>query len=118
MIDGCMVGVKSAKNGKPTKKPWTFATDSEELMKSARTKRCDHEPGEHEKCEGSETTKTGFYPTELASMIITAFRKEDIRKRVEEARRILDSETAHTMTEPWAKAATREETGFSRTAQK
>ena len=94
LIDGCTVGVKSKKTGKPIKKPWNFMNDSPEMQRLMKDRCCKHGAHEHEPCEGAETTATGFYPEELAQLIVNAFRREDTRKRAQEAVRQRDADRA------------------------
>eukprot|EP00971_Amphidinium_carterae_P257999 5121071-Amphidinium_carterae.3 len=68
---GCAVGVTSL-SGKPTKKPWTIATNSLEMRNVFRDKRCECTI-QHAHAEGQDTVRTGSYPMQMATLIHKAF---------------------------------------------
>jgi hypothetical protein len=79
---GCNVGLKSRKN--PTlalKKPWTIATDSQYVIRAFCSRQCskDHV---HDLCEGGNAEASGYYPPEMARLIVRAFMKEDVVRRI------------------------------------
>ncbi len=68
-IDGCSVGLRSVVTQNPIKKPWRFYCSQEKLAKLLSSKRC---PGNHVHtiCSGRDTVLSGFYPMELARLMI------------------------------------------------
>ena len=70
-FDGCMTGVKS-RNDKPIKKPWRLMTTSDRIVGAFQDHMCNHEPSEHDRCQGGETSRTAFYPPELVNLIAKA----------------------------------------------
>ena len=68
-FDGCQLGVKS-KKGNPIKKPWQILTNSEAMVKRMGRYKCKCAKGSHERCQGGETCRTGFYNCKLARCII------------------------------------------------
>ena len=100
---GCNVGLKSKKNPElALKKPWTIASDSEEVLKAFAPRQCtgDHT---HDLCEGGNAEQSGYYPPEMARMIVRAFAKEDVKKRIEDYKEKIQA------AEQTAAAATQEE---------
>ena len=68
-VDGCSVGLRSVVTQNPIKKPWRFYCTQEKLAKLLSDKRC---PGNHAHtiCSGRDTVLSGFYPMELARLMI------------------------------------------------
>ena len=67
-FDGCSVGLRS-KNNKPIKKPWKLMTTDPRIVKAFEGMKCNHQPHEHDKCEGAETTRSAFYPRQMTVLI-------------------------------------------------
>jgi hypothetical protein len=84
-IHGCSVGVRSIHN-EPILKPYAFSTDNPWLYKELLKCQCskDHV---HVPCEGSETTRTGHYPAQLARILLKCFVKAVTEREIEVARR-------------------------------
>ena len=70
-FDGCSVGVIS-KKGQPIKKPWKIMTTSPRIAEAFSNCHCIHDPSQHQRCEGSETTRSENYPTEMCMKIAQA----------------------------------------------
>ena len=67
-FDGCAVGLRS-KNNVPVKKPWKLMTTDPGIASAFEGMRCKHQPNEHEKCEGAETSRSVFYPQQMTILI-------------------------------------------------
>ena len=67
-FDGCAVGLKS-KNNIPIKKPWNLMTTDPKIVRAFEGMKCTHQPSEHEKCEGAETSRSAFYPQQMTVLI-------------------------------------------------
>jgi hypothetical protein len=78
---GCAVGVK-ARNGEPMKKPFAITTNSPDLVNILKTKQCSC-TRPHVPCEGAETTRSGHYTPEMATVILKGHKKGIIRQSVE-----------------------------------
>ena len=68
---GCSVGLKS-RRGDPIKKPWKVMTTNARLAQALSQHQCTHSPEEHQKCEGSETTRSAMYPAYMCHTIASA----------------------------------------------
>ena len=66
-IDGCSVGVVNGENV-PIYKPWRIMCSSRAVSAALEHHRCDG-GHRHAKCEGRDTEKTAYYPTELCRSI-------------------------------------------------
>ena len=44
-------------------------TTDPKIVKAFEGMRCKHQPGEHEKCEGAETSRSAFYPQQMTVLI-------------------------------------------------
>ena len=68
---GCSVGLTS-RRGHPIKKPWKVMTTNARLAEALSQHQCTHSPEEHQKCEGSETTRSAMYPAYMCHLIASA----------------------------------------------
>ena len=73
-FNGCMVGGESFK-------PWTVASTDDCLVRSLRTKTCDHSHKHVHLC-GSKTPKSAFYPMQMCEGIISSLFPELYHKFV------------------------------------
>ena len=70
-FDGCMYGLRSRARkteGKLLRKPWRIASDCDAFQRLCR--KCDHDPKQHAKVEGTDTKLTESYTDELAQGVI------------------------------------------------
>ena len=67
-FDGCMLGLKS-KDSRPIKKPWKLMTTDPRIKAAFQGYLCRHQPHEHDKCEGAETSRSAFYPQQMTMLI-------------------------------------------------
>ena len=67
-FDGCMLGLKS-KDSRPIKKPWKLMTTDPRIKAAFQGYLCRHQPHEHDKCEGAETSRSAFYPQQMTILI-------------------------------------------------
>ena len=75
-IHGCMLGVLS-KKGVPIKKPWMISSNSPSLIQHLEQFVCDNRHN-HEKCEGSETKRSGFYPEKMSIEILQGLNPDKV----------------------------------------
>ena len=69
-FDGCMFGLRS-RDGQPIKKPWRVMTTNLTLAKVFNDDYRDCKGAHnHARAEGSETSRTAFYPPEMCQAII------------------------------------------------
>ena len=67
-FDGCMLGLKS-KDKRPIKKPWKLMSTDPKIINAFKGHLCKHQPHEHDKCEGAETSRSAFYPQQMTTLI-------------------------------------------------
>ena len=67
-FDGCLLGLKS-KDNRPIKKPWKLMTTDPRIKAAFQGYLCTHQPHEHDKCEGAETSRSAFYPQQMTMLI-------------------------------------------------
>ena len=67
-FDGCMLGLKS-KDKRPIKKPWELLSTDPKIISAFKGYMCKHQPHEHNKCEGAETSRSAFYPQQMTMLI-------------------------------------------------
>jgi hypothetical protein len=72
-INGCMLGLKSAK-GLPILKPWTLRSTFPELIRFFSKDCLCNKSHDHDQAAGSETAKTAYYPPLMCDKIHDAFR--------------------------------------------
>ena len=65
---GCAIGLRSKKDA-PIKKPWKVMSTSQRLAEALAEHQCTHTADEHQKCEGSETTRSAMYPAYMCHVI-------------------------------------------------
>ena len=70
-LHGCALGLTSAADGRPIKKPWTVATTSVNMHSAFKSALC---PGtgphrEHAQCAGAETRRTEEYTDAFADLV-------------------------------------------------
>jgi hypothetical protein len=111
-VDGCAMGLRSLKTGLLLYKPWRIETTCQEMKDVFKNCTCSGEH-KHQPCEGSETTRSGFYTPMMSKKIVMGFRKHDMNKvirqhvqqqNLEETR--LAEELANTATKEEIKAFT------------
>ena len=69
---GCMLGVVSRKTQTPIKKPWTIATNCEEIIQEFNKFKCD-KTHEHAPCAGQDTKLTENYSKPFAAAFHRGF---------------------------------------------
>ena len=69
---GCMLGVVSRKTQTPIKKPWTIATNCEEIIQEFSKFKCD-KTHEHAPCAGQDTKLTENYSKPFAAAFHRGF---------------------------------------------
>ena len=87
---GCGAGLRSAKTGKPVKKPWTVATSSRAMMAALGKFRCCGEE-EHEPCAGQETKRTENYTPRMAAAVHHAIREQALSTRARVALSVVET---------------------------
>jgi hypothetical protein len=61
---GCALGLTNDK-GEPIKKPWTIATDDEEVYFEMIKFQCKHNPGDHGECRGKTAADSASYTDDM-----------------------------------------------------
>ncbi len=83
VVHGCMVGVKSIKNGMPIAKPWRVETTHPKLREALDNLRCD-KSHEHQRCEGQDTKQSEDYPDKLARITLRNLERDECAHDVRE----------------------------------
>jgi hypothetical protein len=71
-IDGCMCGVTSCRTGERIKKPWKIKSTNLRLVDALQNLLCD-KTHTHSPCAGKDTRLSGFYPVQLAEIVLPTF---------------------------------------------
>ena len=75
---GCMLGVVSQKTQTPIKKPWTIATNCEEIIQEFSKFKCD-KTHKHAPCAGQDTKQTENYSKPFAAAFHRGFARACLR---------------------------------------
>ena len=75
ICNGCMVELRSIKNGKLIAKPWSIKTDCIEITEAFAGYTCNHEATMHHPCEGQDTKLSEEYTTIMVNLIHDGYRQ-------------------------------------------
>ena len=75
ICNGCMVELRSIKNGKLIAKPWSIKTDCIEITEAFAGYTCNHEATMHHPCEGQDTKLSEEHTIIMVNLIHDGYRQ-------------------------------------------